>query len=109
MLVAMNTYRFDRWALRLGIPILPRTVLGKRVIVAQLVTIGGKSRAKELPVIEDDVYVGPGARVLGPVRVGKGSVIGANAVVVKDVPAHCVVGGVPAKILHENINRDDFV
>jgi serine O-acetyltransferase len=50
-------------------------------------------------VIEDDVMIGVGAKVLGPVRVGRGAVIGANAVVLHDVPPGAVVGGIPARIL----------
>jgi serine O-acetyltransferase len=51
------------------------------------------------PVIEDDVEVGCGARILGPVRIGARAVIGANAVVLTDVPADHVAVGVPARIL----------
>jgi serine O-acetyltransferase len=50
------------------------------------------------PVIEEDVVVGAGARVLGPVRIGARSVIGANAVVLHDVPPDSVVSGIPARI-----------
>ena len=52
-------------------------------------------------VIEDDVWIGSGAVILDGVRVGAGAVIAAGAVVNKDVPAHTVVGGVPAKVLKE--------
>ena len=50
-------------------------------------------------VIEDDVWIGSGAIITDGVRIGKGSVVAAGAVVTKDVPAHSVVGGVPARVL----------
>lgn len=77
-----------------GIVIHARTVIGRRVVVMQQVTLGGKDRGVDLaPIIEDDVYIGAGAKVLGPVRVGRGAVIGANAVVTRDVPPGCTVVG----------------
>ncbi len=51
------------------------------------------------PIIEDDVWIGAGARILGPVRIGARARIGANAVVLTDVPPDCVAVGVPAKVL----------
>ena len=50
-------------------------------------------------IIEDEVWIGEGAKILKGVRVGKRAVIGANAVVTKDVPPYTIVGGVPAKII----------
>lgn len=88
----------------LGTVIHARAVIGNRVTIGAGITIGGKTPHYEVPVIEDDVDIGAGARILGPIRVGRGAVVGANAVVVKDVPAGAVVAGVPARIIRM---RDD--
>jgi serine O-acetyltransferase len=58
----------------------------------------GTAKENGYPTIEDDVWVGAGARILGPVRIGKGARIGANAVVLTDVPPGAVAVGIPAKI-----------
>ena len=55
--------------------------------------------------IEDDVWIGSGARLLAGVRVGRGAVIAANAVVVEDVPPGIVVGGIPAKPISSRRSR----
>ncbi len=74
--------------------------IGNDVVIRQNTTLGNaKSGSTELPIIEDGVEIGCGVAVLGPVRVGRGSMIGANAVVIRDVPPDSVAVGVPAKTL----------
>jgi serine O-acetyltransferase len=72
-------------------------VIGNRVRFYGSNTIG-TAKDNGYPVIEDDVSIGAGARILGPVRVGARSRIGANAVVLRDVPPDGVAVGVPARI-----------
>jgi serine O-acetyltransferase len=83
----------------LGTVVHARAVIGNGVIVGSCVTIGGRSEHYEVPVIEDDVDIGTGAKILGPLRVGRGAIIGANAVVIHDVPPFAIVAGVPARVL----------
>lgn len=78
--------------------------VGKRVRFMGNNTVG-TARDNGYPTIEDDVEVGCGARILGPVRVGARAVIGANAVVLSDVPADCVAVGAPARIIHRPGHR----
>jgi serine O-acetyltransferase len=65
----------------------------------------GTAKDNGCPVIEDDVIVGCGARILGPIRIGKGALIGANSVVLADVPAGAVVSGIPARV-HTRRDRE---
>jgi serine O-acetyltransferase len=82
-----------------GIVIERGVRIGSRVTVMHQVTIGRKNpvglrgHGGEMPVIEDNVFIGAGAKVLGPVRIGRGAIVGANAVVTRDVPSHCTVVG----------------
>jgi len=81
-------------------------VVGNKVRILQGVTIGGsvgKARADDpcftMPRLDHYVIVGPGAKILGPVLVGKGAFIAANAVITKDVDKLTQVGGIPGKLL----------
>lgn len=60
------------------------------------------------PQIGNNVYIGPGAKIIGTVKIGNGVVIGANAVVCKDIPDNVTVGGVPAEIISKN-NSDGII
>jgi serine O-acetyltransferase len=82
----------------LGIVVGGTAAIGSRVKFLGNNTIG-TAKDNGYPVIEDDVVVGCGARVLGPVRVGRGAIIGANAVVLNDIPAGAVAVGMPARAL----------
>ncbi len=64
----------------------------------------GAARDDGYPVIGDDVEVGCGARILGPVRIGNGAIIGANAVVLTDIPPGAVAVGMPARILPARVS-----
>ncbi len=78
--------------------------LGDRVKLMGNNTIG-TAKENGFPVIEDDVVVGVGARILGPIHVGARSIIGANAVVLDDVPPDSVVLGIPARSRPRNQPR----
>lgn len=88
--------------------------IGCNVTIYQQVTFGGKLadfgyNPEARPHLCDGAIITSGAKVLGPVRIGVGAIIGANAVVLKDVPDHAVAVGVPAKIIApgEAVNRDE--
>jgi len=93
----------------LGIVISDRAVIGSRVEVGVGVVIGGNARQEGVPTIEDDVYIGAGAKILGPITIGNGCVIGANSVVLKSLVPKTVVAGIPAQIIHEGINTNDYL
>lgn len=81
-----------------GIVIGGNARIGARVRFMGSNTVG-TAKDNGYPVLEDDVLVGAGARILGPVRVGRGAIVAANAVVLSDVPAGATVVGAPAKPL----------
>lgn len=91
----------------LGIIIHRRAIIGDNVLIGAEVTIGNRSNHKEVPIIEHNVMIGNGAKILGAVRVGHHAQIGANAVVLHDVPSHAVAVGVPARIITKNPSTSD--
>lgn len=79
--------------------------MGKNVTIQQGVTIGANIEkikdGKKYPTIGNNVLVGAGAKILGPIYIGDNSIIGANAVVVEDIPADSIVVGIPGKVIGE--------
>jgi serine O-acetyltransferase len=68
------------------------------------VTLGATPQGA--PTLGDDVFIGPGAKIFGPVSIGDGVRIGANAVVLHDIPSHVTAVGIPAKIVRNHSNGD---
>lgn len=95
----------------MGVVIGETCIIGDTVTIYQGVTLGGtgKERGKRHPTIEDCVVIGVGATILGDITVGKGSKIGAGAVVVNNVPPNCTVVGVPGRIVVREGARVDVV
>jgi len=77
---------------------------GERIYVEHQVTIGADRGVS--PTLGNDIFIGAGAKIIGPVTIGDGARIGANAVVVKDVPAYATVVGVPAKVVRQRSAAD---
>ena len=95
----------------MGVVIGETSEIGDNVTIYHMVTLGGISpsinsdnqrQVKRHPTLKDNVVIGSGAQVLGPITVGENAKVGANAVVTKDVPANAVMVGIPAK----NTNKD---
>ena len=93
----------------LGVVLHCEVKIGDNVHIDQGVTIGGNGTACGVPCIENNVYIGAGAKILGPIRIGEGSVIGANAVVVQDVPPRSLCVGAPAKVIRSDIDIQTFL
>jgi serine O-acetyltransferase len=94
----------------MGVVIGETTEIGDDVLIYQGVTLGGTSLKKEKrhPTIEDHVMISAGASVIGPVRIGHHSRIGAGAVVVSNAPPYSTVVGIPGKVIEGETTRQDL-
>lgn len=89
----------------MGVVIGETAEVGDNVTMYHGVTlggIGGDPNTRRHPIIEDDVMIGAGAKILGPITIGKGAKIGANAVVLEDIPPYATAVGIPAKVVRIN-------
>ncbi len=95
--VVGKNFRIDHFG---GIIVSGYAVFGDDCIIRNGVTVGLRNEDKpEAPRIGNNVSIGAGAKVLGPITIGDNVKIGANAVVIKDVPSNSIAVGVPAKVL----------
>lgn len=98
----------------MGVVIGETAEIGNNVTIYQCVTLGGtgKDTGKRHPTVGSNVLIGTGAKVLGPIRIGNNSKIGAGSVVLEDVPSYSTVVGVPAKVIkregHESVPADNL-
>ncbi|MCI7485080.1 serine O-acetyltransferase [Helicobacter sp. 10-6591] len=92
----------------IGVVIGQTAVVGDDVTIYQGVSLGGVSlaRTKRHPTIESGVVIGAGAKVLGDIVVGENAKIGANSVVIKDVPRDCTAVGIPARVIVKGRSKE---
>lgn len=96
----------------LGIFISNNAKIGKNVTIFQQVTIGSNNlegtKRRGSPIIGDNVYIGAGAKIIGRVQIGNGCRIGANAVVIEDIPENSTVVMEKSKIITKNTEMNNF-
>ena len=92
----------------MGVVIGETTYIGDNVLIYQGVTLGGtgKEHGKRHPTLGDNVIVGAGAKILGNLKIGTNSRIGAGSVVIEDVPENSTVVGIPGRVVHQSIMVD---
>lgn len=93
----------------IGIVIHANAKIGKNCMIGQGITIGKQVGKEGVPIIEDNVYIAAGARIIGGIKIGHDSIIAPNSVVIKDTEAYSIYSGIPAKkiiaITENNIEK----
>jgi serine O-acetyltransferase len=92
----------------IGVVIGETAIVGNDVVIYQQVTLGGVSlkKGKRHPTVEDGVTIGAGSKILGDITIGKDAKIGANSVVIKDVPPDSTAVGIPAHVTKRIDNKE---
>jgi serine O-acetyltransferase len=87
-----------------GVVISPKAIIGENCNISHGITIGYTSRGKRkgYPRLGDNIYIGPGSVITGNINIGKNAAIGANSVVIEDLPENAVAVGIPARIISLN-------
>lgn len=95
----------------MGVVVGETAILGNDIVLFQGVTLGGtgKETGKRHPTLGSNIVVGAGAKILGNINIGDNSYIGANAVVLRDVPANSTVVGVPGHVTKQDGKRIDLM
>ncbi|MEF9935332.1 MAG: serine O-acetyltransferase EpsC [Clostridium sp.] len=95
----------------MGIVIGETAEVGDNVTIYHGVTLGGtgKDTGKRHPTIGDNVLIGAGSKILGPIKIGSNSKIGANSVVLKEVPENSTVVGIPGKVVNKAQEKVTFI
>lgn len=90
-----------------GIVIGSECKIGKNVTILQQVTLGiSYPGTRQSPVIQSNVYIGSGSKILGNINIGSNCIIGANSVVTKSFKSNLIIAGIPAKEIKEKINEE---
>lgn len=114
--IPLNVFDYGLGIVHYGLVVIsPDAKIGKNCRIHAGVNIGGSAGFKQkgdnksyAPIIGDNCYIGPGAKLFGPIVIGDKTVIGANAVVTKSFNGNCTIAGVPAKLLSSK-NSDGLV
>jgi len=89
----------------IAVVIHTNSIIGENCTIGQCVTIGGRTGHGGPPIISDNVYIGPGVRLLGNYTIGNNVVIGANSVVLDEVGENSIVVGIPGKVVSRDVSK----